>query len=172
MGRANFTGEYPLKVDGKGRMSIPASFRRVLEANDPDWTEGLNPRLHILHGPHLKDHLTVYSATSFQRIADGIDNMPLGDPNRDRMSRLILGKSLEMEVDKDGRIVLPLRQRQKLGLTEGEITFMGAGDHFEIWKSATFEQMVDEPLDDWLEEQAEEFNPLSLLAAPQGVEAT
>ena len=44
----SFTGEHTQKVDGKGRMSIPADFRRVLEAGDPEWTTGLSPRMYLL----------------------------------------------------------------------------------------------------------------------------
>ena len=40
-----FRGEIVQKVDGKGRVSIPAAFRRVLEQGDPEWTEGLRPEL-------------------------------------------------------------------------------------------------------------------------------
>ena len=45
-----FRGESIHKVDGKGRGSIPAAFRRVLEEFDPEWTLGLNPNLIIVYG--------------------------------------------------------------------------------------------------------------------------
>ncbi|MEM9123456.1 MAG: MraZ N-terminal domain-containing protein, partial [Pseudomonadota bacterium] len=38
-----FRGEFDQRVDGKGRMSIPASFRRVLEQGDPNWSSGGDP---------------------------------------------------------------------------------------------------------------------------------
>ena len=57
----SFTGEHTQKVDGKGRMSIPADFRRVLESQDPDWTDGLNPRMYLLYGDHLKKELHLHS---------------------------------------------------------------------------------------------------------------
>ena len=43
-----FRGESIHKVDGKGRVSIPAAFRRVLEEHDPDYALGLNPNLIII----------------------------------------------------------------------------------------------------------------------------
>ena len=159
----SFTGEYVQKVDGKGRMSIPADFRRVLESGDPTWTEGLTPALYLLYGDHLREQLQVYSAVEFDAIAARIKAMPLGDANRTRLSRLILGQSIRLEVDKDGRIVMPIRQRQKLGLTEGEVYFSGVGDHFEIWKADTFSASVGKGLTDWLAEQPDGFDPLSLL---------
>jgi MraZ protein len=150
-------------VDAKGRMSIPADFRRVLEAGDPDWTEGLTPQLYLLYGDHLRHSVHAYTVTAFQGIAAKINAMPLGSPERKRLSRLILGQSIKLEVDKDGRTVMPIRQRQKIGLTEGEVFFSGAGDHFEIWKSDTFASTVGQSVTDWLAEQPEDFDPLSLL---------
>ena len=56
-----FRGEGHHKVDGKGRVSIPASFRRVLESGDPDWTDGLNPNLVIVYGDHRRS-LSIHQA--------------------------------------------------------------------------------------------------------------
>jgi MraZ protein len=77
--------------------------------------------------------------------------------------RLILGQSVRLEVDRDGRIVMPLRQRQKLGLTEGEVVFSGAGDHFEIWAAKTYEEKVAAETRAFLEAQGEGFDPMTLV---------
>ncbi len=159
----SFTGEYVQKLDGKGRVSIPADFRRVLETGDPSWTDGLTASLYILYGDHLKEQLHVYTVEEFNAVAARIKSMPLGDPNRTRLSRLILGQSIRLDVDKDGRIVMPIRQRQKLGLTDGEVYFSGVGDHFEVWKADTFQATVSDRLSDWLADQPDDFDPLSLL---------
>ena len=158
-----FTGEYPQKIDGKGRMSIPADFRRVLEAGDPEWTEGLNPRLYLQFGDHLKDNLRVYSVKEFGRIYDHIHAMPSGTKQKAMVSHLYLVQSMKLEIDRDGRIVMPIRQRRKLGLEQGEVLFMGLGDYFEIWKADTFESTVGQDVADWLAEQPEGFDPLSLV---------
>ena len=159
----SFTGEHTQKVDGKGRMSIPADFRRVLESGDPAWTTGVNPRLYVLYGDHLKKTLHVYTIAAFTEIADQINAMPRGSAARTRMSRWILGQSMKLEVDKDGRVVMPIRQRQKLGMTEGEVYFTGVGDHFEIWEADTFNSTVGDPMKSWLNEQPDGYDPLSEL---------
>jgi MraZ protein len=159
----SFTGEHTQKVDGKGRMSIPADFRRVLETGDPDWTPGLSPRMYLLYGDHLKNELHGYTVDEFSAVIAQINAMPRGSAAKKKLSHLYIGQSIRLDVDKDGRTVMPIRQREKLGLKDGELYFRGVGDHFEIWKAETFTEEVSDSLKGWLNEQVEGFDPLSLL---------
>ena len=159
----SFTGEHTIKVDGKGRMSIPADFRRVLEEGDPDWTPGLSPRMYLLYGDHLKNELHGYTVDEFNAVVAQINALPRGSDRKKKLSRLIIGQSIRLDVDKDGRTVMPIKQRQKLGLTDGELTFSGMGDHFEIWRADMFEKEVSDDLGAWLDEQEDGFDPLILL---------
>jgi MraZ protein len=144
-------------------MSIPADFRRVLESGDPDWTPGLSPRMYLLYGDHLKNELHGYTVDEFSAVIAQINAMPRGSAAKKKLSHLYIGQSIKLDVDKDGRTVMPIRQREKLGLKDGELYFRGVGDHFEIWKSETFTEEVGESLKGWLDEQGEDFDPLSLL---------
>lgn len=159
----SFTGEHTQKVDGKGRMSIPADFRRVLETGDPDWTPALSPRMYLLYGDHLKNELHGYTVDEFSAVIAQINAMPRGSAAKRKLSHLYIGQSIRLDVDKDGRTVMPIRQREKLGLKDGELYFRGVGDHFEIWKAETFTEEVSDSLKGWLNEQVEGFDPLSLL---------
>ena len=159
----SFTGEHTQKVDGKGRMSIPADFRRVLEAGDPEWTPGLSPRMFLLYGDHLKNELHGYTVDEFNKVVAQINGMQRGSVNKKRLQRLIIGQSIKLDVDKDGRTVMPLKQRQKLGINDGELAFSGLGDHFEIWKSEVFDEEVSSDINGWLNTQEDGFDPLILL---------
>ena len=64
-----FRGESDHKVDSKGRVSIPASFRRVIESCDPEWTEGLLPRLIIVYGGITRDHLEGFTIEAMDEEA-------------------------------------------------------------------------------------------------------
>ena len=52
-----FRGEFHQKVDGKGRVSIPADFRRVLESGDPSWSDGKAPEFVIVYVDHRRSFL-------------------------------------------------------------------------------------------------------------------
>lgn len=155
-----FRGEFNQKVDSKGRMSIPAQFRRVLEEGDPDFPENPNPRLVMLYGDHLNGFLEVYTIEEMAKIEASISRMKRGSPERQAANRMIMGKSWETEVDRDGRIVLPKERREQIGL-EGECTMIAMGENFEIWSKATYEKVVSEEIKGYLED--ENFNPMSLL---------
>lgn len=167
MATASFTGEYPQRIDSKGRMSIPSDFRRVLERNDPDWTEGLSPGLYLLYGEHLVDRLQVWTVAKMNEVAEQLRAAKPTTPEAARAkamsTRLILGQSVRLEVDATGRIVMPARQRQKLGLAEGEVVFSGAGDHFEVWAAETYEAKVGDDLRAFVAEQGDGFDPESLV---------
>lgn len=159
----NFTGEHTQKVDSKGRMSIPADFRRVLESGDPEWTPDRTPRMYLLYGEHLKNQLHGYSVAEFAKVVDQINALPRGSERKQILSRLIIGQSIRLDVDKDGRTVMPIKQRQKLGITDGELTFSGLGDHFEIWKADRYDSDVSSTLTAYLADKPDGYDPLILL---------
>lgn len=159
----NFTGEHTQKVDSKGRMSIPADFRRVLELGDPAWAPGLTPRMYLLYGDHLTQQLHGYTVAEFTAVVAQINALPRGSERKQILSRLIIGQSIRLDVDKDGRTVMPIKQRQKLGITEGELTFSGLGDHFEIWRSDRFDTDVAQTIAAYLADKPSGFDPLVML---------
>jgi len=148
-------------------MSIPADFRRVLERGDPEWTDGLNPKLVILYGDHLTHSLHAYTIDAFCEIEDDILALQRGSDDRKRLSKTILGQSLTTEVDKDGRLVLPIRHRKKIGLDD-DAYFLAAGDHFEIWNAETFDAKEGQATVKWLADKPDDFDPLILLDQAKG----
>jgi MraZ protein len=162
----SFRGEFNQKVDGKGRMSIPADFRVVLTDGDPRCPETPLPRMVVLHGKHLKNCLHAYTIEAMEEIEAGIKALPRGSEARKRASRMILGKSWDTEVDKDGRIVLPQRLRQQIGLT-GEATMAAMGDYFEIWNAETYAETEAAEAVAMDAEFDGDFDPLTLIYPPE-----
>ena len=101
-----FRGESHHKVDTKGRVSIPASFRRVIEAADPNWTSGDAPELVIVYGDHRRSYLECYTMEAINEVDDKIDALPRGSIERKMLQRLFHGQSFPTSVDETGRLVL------------------------------------------------------------------
>ncbi len=157
-----FRGESHHKVDTKGRVSIPASFRRVLEAGDPNWTEGLAPELVIVYGDHRRSYLECYTMQAIDEVDDQIASLPRGSMERKMLQRLFHGQSFPTTVDETGRLVLPAKLRQKIDL-DNEAFFIAAGDTFQIWKTETYEKEELSKTEEWLDELPDDFDPLIFL---------
>ncbi len=162
-----FRGESHHKVDAKGRVSIPASFRRVIEASDPNWSSGDAPELVIVYGDHRRNYLECYTMEAIEEVDAKIDALPRGSMERKMLQRLFHGQSFPTSVDETGRLVLPAKLRQKIGL-EGEAFFIAAGDTFQIWKPETYEQEEAAKTEAWLDELPQDFDPLVYLDGAGG----
>ena len=162
-----FRGESHHKVDTKGRVSIPASFRRVLEAADPNWRDGNDPELVIVYGDHRRNYLDCYTMEAIDEVDAKIDALPRGSMERKMLQRLFHGQSLPTAVDETGRLVLPAKLRQKIDL-EGEAFFIAAGDTFQIWKPETYEAEEQSKTEAWLEDLPDDFDPLVYLDRAKG----
>ncbi|MEM0948522.1 MAG: division/cell wall cluster transcriptional repressor MraZ [Pseudomonadota bacterium] len=157
-----FRGEFHQKVDGKGRVSIPADFRRVLEAGDPAWTDGKAPEFVIVYGDHRRAYLECYTIEAANEVDAQIAEMPRGSMERRMLERLFNGQSQKVAVDETGRIVLSAKLRGKIGI-EAEGYFIATGDTFQIWNPETFEEEELAKTEAWLDQFPDDFDPLTLL---------
>ena len=153
-----FRGESHHKVDSKGRVSIPATFRRVLEASDPNWQPGDSPELVIVYGDERRKFLECYTIEAIDEVDAKIAALPRGSRERKILERMFNGQSLPTTVDETGRLVLPAKLRNKIELN-GEAFFIAAGDTFQIWKPETYETEEES----WQQELPDDVDPLSFL---------
>ena len=164
-----FQGESLNKVDGKGRISIPVKFRRVLANSDAKATAGASPRLYIAYGDKSKNYLECLSGDAFDQIDAMIRRAPLGTPVRRALEFLYYQKCDETTVDDTGRLVLPHAARDKIALAD-EALFQGMGDKFHILNPSDAkdaEAQIDALIDS-LAQGDEFFDPLSLVAGGVG----
>lgn len=145
MGEA-FRGEFYQKVDAKARVSIPATFRRILEADDPPTAEFPRPRLYMIYGGKNRKFIECLSKVGSDWLDDAIRAMPIGSPARIKAERDLIRRSVMVEVEPDGRIVLPPPVRDKIGLGDGggEALFTGQTDRFYIYNSADPDEDEDD----------------------------
>ena len=135
--RLRFRGESRHKVDGKGRVSIPASFRRVLALADPEWTEGLTPNFVMVYGNPAYRFIECYTMEEMERIEERIDAMRHG-PKRDALEEIYSSNSVDASVDDTGRIVIPAKLRERFGIGN-EAVIVASLNTFRIWDPATYE---------------------------------
>ena len=131
-----FVSTFTNRIDGKGRVSIPAAFRTVLERDRYAAGTGLGIYCYpSLDAPALDG--------GGERLARKIDGLLAGLPDysdeRDELSVALYGDVQVLAIDPDGRIVLPEKMRAHAGLA-AEVTFVGLGDKFQMWEPKRFEE--------------------------------
>jgi MraZ protein len=114
-----FLGQFQHTLDDKGRLTIPARFRDVLDGG-----------AYITQG--LDQCLVVMTSPSFNQTMSNLSAMNMADPNARLLRRVILANAYNIEVDKAGRMLVPQQLREYAKLT-GEAIVAGQGDYFEVW---------------------------------------
>ena len=132
-----FRGEAENKVDTKGRVSIPAAFRRILEEGDPDWSSGLNPNLVIVYGRKNIKCLEGYSLGSIEIVDNLVSKLPRYSKEREILERLLNSQSVYIQLDENGRIILPSKLRKMVDIDNAAI-FVGMGEKFQIWNPSNY----------------------------------
>jgi MraZ protein len=165
---SRFQGESLNKVDGKGRISLPAKFRRALQAGDSRSGPGGAARLYIAYGNPTTDNVECLSGDYYDDLVARIEAMDDGESEREVLEYLYFVKCDEVAVDDTGRFVLPTAAREKLDLA-GEALFQGKGQKFHILKPADGAAADDKILKllEKFGEGKEFFNPISLANRPK-----
>lgn len=130
MGRPVFLGEFEHTIDDKGRVAIPARFREELGERFV-LTKGFEPCLQAFPRP------------MWEELALKIDRLPLGSPQARNMRRLLFAPAAEVEVDRQGRILIPQGLREYAGLAE-EVLITGMNTYFELWSGQRWRTLQDE----------------------------
>ena len=159
-----FIGVSRNKVDGKGRVSIPVKFRRVLQNCDVQYAPGGVPRLYITFGDPTKNHLECWSGNAYDRLMARISAMKEGSHAKRLMSYYYKTMSETVSLDDTGRLVLSQELRDKIDLGE-EASFEGHGEKFHILSPAAAEAQAENfaALLKDLGQGDDYFDPLSLL---------
>jgi MraZ protein len=139
-----FRGEFYQKVDVKARVSIPAAFRAILSADDPQKSDKVGARLYMVYGGKARNFVECYSKQGADRLAADIEAMDMGSPERVRAERDLISRSVMVEIDSDGRIVLPPRVREKMGFVgdlpgDAEAAFAGFTNRFRLFRKEVYE---------------------------------
>ncbi|PJE76677.1 cell division/cell wall cluster transcriptional repressor MraZ [Candidatus Uhrbacteria bacterium CG10_big_fil_rev_8_21_14_0_10_48_16] len=131
-----FIGEYKHAIDEKGRLAIPSKFRKSL-VKGAVVTRGLDSSLFL------------FPKEEWGKLAEKLASLPLGQSNSRAFARLMLAGAMDVELDKQGRVVLPEYLRQYAGLKKTTIV-AGLYNRLEIWdeeKWETYKKKVESDAD-------------------------
>jgi MraZ protein len=119
-----FIGEYSLSMDNKGRCAVPAKFRQNL-GEGAVLTRGLDKSLFL------------YPKKQWDQIAAKLAALPISQANSRAFARLMLAGAWDIEIDKQGRMMIPEYLRKFANLSK-KIVVAGLYDRLEIWDEGTW----------------------------------
>jgi MraZ protein len=114
-----FLGRYAYAVDAKGRLAIPARFRSAL-GGEVVLTRGIDPCL------------SLYPMEAWLPLSERVNALPISDPHARQFRRLVFGEAANLELDSQGRILLPPPLRGYAGI-DREAVLVGVHSWIEIW---------------------------------------
>lgn len=130
-----FMSEYNHTVDAKGRLIVPSKFR-----------EQLGDEFVVTKG--TDGCLFVYANDDWNAFEQKLTSLPLINKEARKFARFFLAGAAQVEVDKQGRILLPANLREFASL-EKDVVLVGVGSRIEIWSRENWVNMdADSDMDD------------------------
>lgn len=130
-----FSGRYDHSIDDKGRVSIPARFRDVLDRQNHD-------RLYITN--FIEDSqrcLDLYPPNEWERVIQKFEERRSSDRASQLFETFYVGGAYEVPADKQGRILIPPKLREFAGLGR-EVTFSAKHNRFQLWSRERLERIL------------------------------
>lgn len=145
-----FLGSHSINMDAKGRMAIPTKIRESLTS----FCQG-----RIVVTAHTEERcLLVFPENQWQEVQTKIESLPSFNKAARRAQRLLIGYATPLEMDANGRILVPPTLREYAGL-EKKLMLVGQGKKFELWSESKWFDWLDASDDD--EDIPEEMKNLS-----------
>ena len=130
-----FRGINLVNLDGKGRVAMPARYRAELE-------EQAAGKL-VITIDAAGRCLLLYPLPVWELIEEKLEKLPSFNLETRRIQRLLIGHATELELDGNGRVLLPPLLRNYAFLDK-QVMLVGQGKKFELWDKRTWEQQREE----------------------------
>ena len=130
-----FISIYENKLDKKGRVSVPASYRSHLSA--------LGYSGVICYPSFTNLSIEFCPQDRLQKIIDTIDTLNPFEENRDIFSTSILANSFQLNFDSEGRVTIPDKFLTHSGIKE-KVLFVGQGKTFQMWEPSEFKNFSND----------------------------
>jgi len=128
-----FIGTALQTVDSKGRVVLPARFKRLLTPGDQDT---------MVLTVGRESCLLLYPLTEWGRLAELLDSMPRGPAKRDAI-RTISDNTTELELDAAGRLTLPREFLSRVGI-DRDVALVGQLRYIELWAREPYERDAEQ----------------------------
>ena len=134
-----FRGINAITIDGKGRFAVPARYRVDLGE-------------HVVVTIDTEEKcLLLYPVSCWQVIEQNLQRLPSFNPASRRIQRLLIGHATDVELDGNGRVLLPALLRDYACLQKNMV-LIGQGNKFELWDDECWQQRRAQ----WLDEESAE----------------
>ena len=124
-------GTYRHRIDAKGRLPVPAAFRRALAEAGP-------PTLVVTP---LDQCLAAYPMAEWARLEQQLSRLPPFSGPAKALTRLVTSRAVDCDLDGQGRVLLPLGLRAAAGL-QAEAVIIGVLNRFEVWAPERWESFL------------------------------
>ncbi|HBC17842.1 MULTISPECIES: division/cell wall cluster transcriptional repressor MraZ [Alcanivorax] len=124
-----FTGSTSLNLDAKGRLTMPTRYRASLN-------EACGGQLVLTRHPY-DECLALYPRDEFMETAGKLSAQRDSSPQVRQLKRRFLGQAVEIDMDSNGRLLVPPELRAAIGL-EKQAMLIGQMHRFEIWKAESW----------------------------------
>jgi len=132
---SSFLGKYHYSLDPKGRIIIPAPLRDII------FKKYNNSKLYITNAAFDKC-LHIYPLEEWNRLEEKIRTLPKMEEAVKYFLRRVIASVLECEIDKQGRVLIPVSHREDAGI-HSEVVIVGQLDKMEIWDKAEWDAVTD-----------------------------
>ena len=124
-----FLSSYENKLDKKGRVSVPSSFRSYLNS--------MKFNGFITYPSFTNSSLEACSKDRIEKISNAIDTLNPFEEKRDYFATSVLSESVELQFDTEGRVIIPEKLLHHAKI-RNNILFVGLGKTFQIWDPKIF----------------------------------
>lgn len=126
-----FLSTYFNKVDKKGRLSVPATFRAAIDTNA---FNGI-----VLFPSSKYNALEGFSYGQMAALSERLDHFDMFSDDQDDLAASIFSSAVPLNFDDNGRIMLPKALAEHAGITD-QAAFVGLGPKFQIWQPDALEE--------------------------------
>jgi MraZ protein len=129
----DLNGEFRFKIDAKGRMSLPAKFRKLL-SSDLTVTRNLESEcLYVFDDGEFNEWVN-------QLFVDRFDGYNSANPAHVKLRRKLKSRANDVQLDSAGRITLSAEMRSEVGIGK-EVVIVGNTGYFEVWDAKRYDEM-------------------------------